>query len=67
MYAGSAQGVDALGYLNSLGVTVVLGRDVIFLARNVSGATIAKGAPVYIQSASAARPPTSPQRNPLPT
>ena len=56
LYAGSAQGVDALGYLNTLGVPVVVGRDVIFLARNVTGATIGKGSLVYIVSASSAMP-----------
>lgn len=48
--------LDSLAYLNTLGVPIVLGRDVVFFAKNTSGASITKGSVVCINSASASIP-----------
>jgi hypothetical protein len=48
--------LDSLAYINTLGVPIVLGRDVNFFAKNTSGSTIAKGSVVAINSASGSIP-----------
>jgi hypothetical protein len=51
-----AAGLDALAYLNTLGEPIVLGRDVLFFARNSTGATLTKGTPVYVSGATGQNP-----------
>jgi hypothetical protein len=56
LYAGTAKGLDALGYLNSLGVPMVMARDRYFYAKNSTGATLTKGTAVYISGATGGTP-----------
>jgi hypothetical protein len=55
LYASSRAGttIDAMAYRTSLGLEVVLGRDLLIQVRNVSGATIAAGQVVYCSGSSA--------------
>ena len=56
LFAGTAKGLDALGWMNTLGVPLVLTRDRVFYAKNTTGATLTKGTPVYISGASGGAP-----------
>jgi hypothetical protein len=55
LYASSRAGttIDAMAYRTSLGLEVVLGRDLLIQVRNVSGASIAAGQVVYCSGSSA--------------
>jgi hypothetical protein len=55
-FAGSAKGLDAVAWMNSLGVQFVVGRDLLFYARNTTGSTLTRGTAVYIASASGGVP-----------
>ncbi len=49
-------GVESIAYLNTLGIPIVLGRDICAFVKNTSGATITKGSVVAINSASGSIP-----------
>lgn len=55
-------GIDAMAYLNNLGIPIVIGRDVCFFAKNTSGTTITKGQAVYISSATSSALMVSPAK-----
>jgi hypothetical protein len=44
-------GLDAPAWIGSLGVPMVIGRDIGFYAKNITGSTITKGSVVYVASA----------------
>jgi hypothetical protein len=56
LFAGTAKGLDALGWMNTLGVPLVITRDRVFYAKNSTGGTLTKGTPVYISGATGGAP-----------
>ena len=55
-YRRNCQGLDALAWMNTLGVPLVITRDRVFYAKNSTGATLTKGTGVYISGATGATP-----------